>query len=97
MEEIREGMGSKRIKVVYTMRDKRRKSPWQSGRYEELPKIQMEGKWLEALGFHVGDRLKVEYGEGRICITHAEQTEGRLSPLMVAEPVCGYGPAGKRG
>ena len=46
----------------------------------------MEGKWLEALGFHVGDRLQVEYEEGSIHITLAPEPA-----MMVAEPAATYG------
>ena len=34
----------------------------------ELPKISMEGKWLEKAGFFVGKQLQVEYQENAICI-----------------------------
>lgn len=40
-----------------------------------LPKIQMEGKWLAALGFQVGKELEVSYKEGSILIRLAEQEE----------------------
>ncbi|MCC8102451.1 MAG: type I toxin-antitoxin system SymE family toxin [Clostridiales bacterium] len=53
-------MKTKNIKVQY------------SNKYQAngglLPKIQMEGKWLEALGFSVGTHLVVEYEEGSIRI-----------------------------
>jgi len=45
----------------------------------------MEGKWLEALGFKVGDRLNVEYEEGRIIITPVAE-----DVMMVAEPAGKY-------
>ncbi len=48
----------------------------------------MEGKWLEALGFHIGDALTVEYEEGSIRITSAAP---ECIPAMVAEPVQKYG------
>ena len=62
-------------------------SYWGGSRYSNYPKIQMEGKWLEALGFNVGDRLQVEYDENGIHITHAPE----LEPMMVAEPTAEYG------
>lgn len=51
-------MKTKNIKVQYSSR-------CQSG---FTPKIQMEGRWLEKLGFPIGTRLVVEYEEGSICI-----------------------------
>lgn len=53
-----------------------------------LPKIKMEGKWLEELGFHIGDKLRVEYGEGAIHITRAD-AEGQSA--VVCENICKYG------
>ncbi len=40
----------KPIKVLY------------SNAHNDRPKISMEGKWLEQLGFHIGDKLQVIYG-----------------------------------
>ena len=52
---------TKTIKVQYSTR--------YTGRgYSEVPKIQMEGKWLEAIGFSVGDRIHVDYSDGKIII-----------------------------
>lgn len=71
-------MKTKNIKVQY------------SSRYQAnslLPKIQMEGKWLEALGFSVGTKLVVEYEEGSIRIrpfTEAETNAAREQELHVA-------------
>ena len=79
---------TKNIKVVYSSRCTSR-SYWGGSNYTSYPKIQMEGKWLEALGFHVGDRLLVEYEEGSIRITPASE------PLMVAESPAEYG--GRKG
>jgi len=71
-------MKTKNIKVQY------------SNKYQAngglLPKIQMEGKWLEALGFSVGTRLVVEYEEGSIRIrplTEAEENEIRERELKL--------------
>ena len=71
-------MKTKNIKVQY------------SNKYQAngglLPKIQMEGKWLEALGFSVGTRLVVEYEEGSIRIrplTEAEEAEIRERELKL--------------
>ena len=58
-------MKSKNIKVVYT------------NRYSQgaVPKIQMEGKWLEQLGFTIGTPLILEYEKNSI----------RIRPLTDAE------------
>ncbi len=68
-------MKRKNIKVQY------------SSRYNTglLPKIQMEGRWLEELGFSVGTRLAVEYEEGCIRIrpfTPAELAEEQAKELQ---------------
>ena len=47
---------TKTIKVQYFTR-------YTGRRYSVVPKIQMEGKWLEAIGFSVGDKLTVDYKE----------------------------------
>ena len=52
---------TKTIKVQYSTR-------YTGKRYSEVPKIQMEGKWLEAIGFSVGDKIRVDYGDGNIII-----------------------------
>ena len=51
-------MKTKNIKVQYSSRCQRGFSP----------KIQMEGRWLEKLGFPIGTHLVVEYEEGSIRI-----------------------------
>lgn len=51
-------MKTKNIKVQYSSRNVSGLSP----------KIQMEGRWLEKLGFPIGTRLVVEYEEGSIRI-----------------------------
>ena len=52
---------TKTIKVQYSTR-------YNGRRYSEVPKIQMEGKWLEAIGFSVGDKIHVDYDEDKIII-----------------------------
>ena len=81
---------TKNIKVQYSSRCTS-SSYMYGSRYTSYPKIQMEGKWLEALGFHVGDQLQVEYEEGCIRITPAPQPV-----MMVAEPTSEYGKSRKR-
>ena len=73
---------TKNIKVQYSSRCS---GSGYYSRYTYHPKIQMEGKWLEELGFYIGDSLKVEYEEGSIRITPAPK------PLMiVAEQETSY-------
>ena len=54
-------MKHKNIKVAYTSRSS-------GGSYTQVPKIQMEGRWLEELGFSIGSTIVVEYDEGSIRI-----------------------------
>ena len=65
----------KSIKVLY------------SNAHTDRPKISMEGKWLEQLGFHIGDKLQVSYGDKFIFIRHAVDKEQLLA---VAEPGSAY-------
>lgn len=81
---------TKNIKVQYSSRTSYG-NYMNSTRYTTYPKIQMEGKWLEALGFHVGDLLQVEYEEGSIRISLATEPA-----MMVAEPTAEYGKKGGR-
>ena len=53
-------MKTKKIKVLYSTRE--------NSRGYAYPKIQMEGRWLEELGFQIGTRLVIEYEEGSIHI-----------------------------
>lgn len=77
---------TKNIKVQYSSRMSGGSGYYGSSRYTSYPKIQMEGKWLQELGFNVGDKLNVEYEEGSIRISLAPQ-----EVLMVAEPTTKYG------
>ena len=61
-------MKQKNIKVAYTSRIV-------SGSYTQVPKIQMEGKWLEELGFSIGSTIVVEYDEGFIRIRQMTEEE----------------------
>ena len=58
-------MKTKNIKVVYTYRHH---PSGGTGSCTAVPKIQMEGWWLEQLGFTIGAPLIVEYEEGSIHI-----------------------------
>lgn len=61
-------MKTKNLKVAYSSR-----YPKQG--FCPVPKIQMEGKWLEELGFSVGSLLMVEYGEGSLHIRALTEEE----------------------
>ena len=52
---------TKTTKVQYSTR-------YTGKRYSEVPKTQMEGKWLEAIGFSVGAKIYVDYNDGKIII-----------------------------
>jgi len=41
--------------------------------YTTTPKISMEGKWLESLGFNIGDAIEVYFEENSIRIAPAPQ------------------------
>ncbi len=54
-------MKTKIIKVLYSSRYSR-------NTYKPVPKIQIEGNWLEAHGFHIGEPVQVECENGSIHI-----------------------------
>ena len=61
-------MKQKNIKVAYTSRSS-------GGSYTQVPQIQMEGRWLEELGFSIGSTIVVEYDEGSIRIRQPTEEE----------------------
>lgn len=73
-------MKTKNIKVVYTSR-------YSKGDFSPVPKVQMEGHWLEELGFSIGTPLIVEYGEGAIHIRPltADELEAKKRRELQAE------------
>jgi formylmethanofuran dehydrogenase subunit D len=81
-------MQKKKMKVQYSTRARQSKSHYFGSDYIETPKIQMEGKWLEALGFQIGDAIQVAYEEGSIHISLAPQTQSE--PAMVCNIESGY-------
>ncbi len=58
------------IKVRYTSRQSTHYSFFESTTWTIVPKIQLEGKWLEQMGYKVGDRLLVECDASGIHIRH---------------------------
>lgn len=77
-------MKTKLMKVLYSTRSRQSTNFWHGSTYIETPKISMEGKWLEALGFHIGDAIEVAYEDNCIRITPAPK------PAMVCEPQTEY-------
>ena len=71
---------TKNIKVAYSNRSGNRS-------YTTYPKIQMEGRWLEELGFTIGTRLMVEYEKDSIRIRPftAEENAQEEERLLLAE------------
>ena len=72
---------TKTIKVQYSMR-------YTGRRYSEVPKIQMEGKWLEAIGFSVGDRIHVDYDDGKIIIRTSKDKLNILEHIIGGVAIC---------
>ena len=46
---------------------------WDRTRCEErvVPALRINGKWLEAHGFHPGDKVRVEYVKGALVVTRS--------------------------
>lgn len=61
-------MKTKNIKVAY-------KNRCLAKGYCSVPMIQMEGRWLEELGFSIGSTIVVEYGEGSLHIRTLTEEE----------------------
>ena len=81
-------MQTKKMKVQYSTRARQSKSHYFGSEYIETPKIQMEGKWLEALGFHIGDAIQIAYEEGSIHISLAAPIQSE--PAMVCDAETRY-------
>lgn len=76
-------MQKKKMKVLYSSRS--RSGSYIGGNsYTTTPKISMEGKWLESLGFNIGDAIEVSFEENSIRISPAPQ------PVMVCDPKESY-------
>ena len=81
-------MQTKKMKVQYSTRARQSKNHYFGSGYIETPKIQMEGKWLEALGFHIGDAIQIAYEEGSIHISLAAPIQ--FEPAMVCDAEARY-------
>ena len=77
---------TKNIKIQYSTRYNNRK-------YHSVPKIQMEGKWLEELGFSIGDIVAVEYENGCIPdpsshLRRTKQKTARRTKIGYPQKIC---------
>ena len=54
--------------------------------YVPVPKITIQGQWLESLGFSIGDKLAVTCEQGRLIIEKSEARYESEGIDMVAEP-----------
>lgn len=61
-------MKTKNMKIAYSTR-------YSQKNISTVPKIQMEGKWSEELGFPVGSTIAIEYEEGSIHIRPLTEEE----------------------
>ena len=81
-------MKSKLIKVITSSRLTYPKNPFDDTKYIRTPKIQIEGNWLESLGFHIGDAIQVAYEEGSIHISLVPPAQSE--PAMVCDTKARY-------
>lgn len=81
--------GKRNVNVEQSQPDKKVKSikVLYSNSHTDRPKISIEEKWLEQLGFHIGDKLQIRYGNKFIFISHAADDN---QILAVNEPVSAY-------
>ncbi len=75
---LKQSQSEKKIKSIKVLH---------SNSHADRPKISMEGKWLEQLGFYIGDKLQVSYSDRFIFISHVMDEE---QPLEVREPDAAY-------
>ncbi len=64
---------NRKLKVYYKSVEQKNKRNWYgiSG-YNQQPLIVLTGKWLQELGFEVGDYIVAECNEGKIVISKQE-------------------------
>ena len=82
-------MKQKNIKVSYSTQSRTRKGAIAGTTYIETPKISFEGKWLEELGFHTGDKIQILYDENGIHILPANKP---YNPILICESISSYIP-----
>ena len=58
--------------------------------YVPVPKITIQGQWLESLGFSIGDKLVVTCKQGTLIIQKLEAEYGSEGIGMVAESAAKY-------
>lgn len=63
--------------------------------YVPVPKITIQGQWLESLGFSIGDKLVVTCEQDRLTIQKREAKYDSEGIGMVAEPNVKYKERGK--
>ncbi len=87
-------MKSKLIKVITSSRLIYPKNRfYEDTKYIQKPKIQIEGNWLESIGFHIGDRLQVDYEEGSMeklmymMMIEKSKTYNKMTKQVVMEHV----------
>lgn len=54
-------------------------STFRKGGYVDVPKLHVEGRWLEEIGFSIGEQIVVEYGEG--CVTFRKPDDKEMAAL----------------
>lgn len=55
----------------------------QSGyNYQNTPTIVLKGKWLQELGFTMGDKVSVKCECGRLIITKADEIEVEINSVL---------------
>lgn len=63
----------RKLKVYSQTRTSNSPGYFSPTKYSEVPAILLSGKWLEAAGFSIADRIKVSVENGKLVITKAEK------------------------
>jgi toxic protein SymE len=66
----------RRLTVSRLYRPKAGPSFWRPRGADVVPYVRLSGRWLEKLGFHPGERLRVEAAPGRLVLTPAVSASG---------------------
>ena len=51
-------------------------------KYQNTPTIVLKGKWLQELGFKMGDKVEVKCECGRLIITKADEIEVEINSVL---------------